>query len=137
MPTFQGAVRRIKRMAYRPRPSLNPRLTNVERVFRSPALTRQSVKAIRLIAPHLDLWPNEEGRNYWEMEQNGSCWAEYRFLKETLAALPKPLRVLEIGPGLGRSLVFFSKKCDWRDSDLHAYDADGNKTKYTTNGPRY
>jgi len=46
------------------------------------------------------------------------------------------MRVLEIGPGLGRSLVFFSKMFGWQDCDLHAYEADGKTTKYTINGPR-
>jgi hypothetical protein len=47
------------------------------------------------------------------------------------------MRVLEIGPGLGRSLVFFSKKLGWKDCDLHAYEGEGKTTKYTMNGPRF
>ena len=71
------------------------------------------------------------------LEQNGSCWAEYECLRDTFSALPKPMRVLEIGPGLGRSLVFFSKKFGWHDSNLHAYEANGKTTKYTRLGPRF
>ena len=47
------------------------------------------------------------------------------------------MRVLEIGPGLGRSLVFFSKKFGWQHCDLHAYEANGTTTKYTMTGPRF
>src|SRR5262249_130587 len=58
-------------------------------------------------------------------------------LQHILSTLPKAARVLEIGPGLGRSLVFFSKKCGWQNCDLHAYEADGKSTKYKNNGPRF
>jgi hypothetical protein len=75
--------------------------------------------------------------NFWEVEQNGACWTEYEALRDTLSALPKPMRVLEIGPGLGRSLVFFSKKFGWQRCDLHAYEGDGKTTKYMSNGPRF
>jgi hypothetical protein len=51
--------------------------------------------------------------------------------------MPKPMRVLEIGPGRGRSLVFFSKKLGWENSELHAYEGDGKITKYENDGPRF
>jgi hypothetical protein len=138
MVSVRGAVNRIKRVIYGPPPpKLNPRLANLQRVFRSPPMTRELVAAIRLISPHLDLRPNEASRAFWESEQNGACWAEYESLRDALSALSKPMCVLEIGPGLGRSLVFFSKKFGWQDCDLHAYDADGKTTKYTMLGPRF
>lgn len=138
MASVRGAINRIKRVIYGPPlPKLNPGLAKLERVFRSPPMTRELARAILLIAPHCDFRPNETNRDYWEIEQNGSCWVEYELLRDTLSALPKPMRVLEIGPGLGRSLVFFSKKFGWQDCDLHAYEADGKTTKYTMNGPRF
>jgi hypothetical protein len=138
MASVRGGVRRIKRLIYGPpAPKLNPRLVHLERVFRSPPMTRELVRAIRLISPHLDFRPNESSRSFWEADQSGYCWIEYELLRDILSALPKPMRVLEIGPGLGRSLVFFSKKFGWHDCDLHAYDADGKTTKYTTSGPRF
>jgi hypothetical protein len=94
-------------------------------------------RAIRLISPHLDFIPNETSRSIWESDQNGACCAEYDALTDTLAALAKPMRVLEVGPGLGRSIVFFSKKFGWEDCELHAYEGDGESTKYTLNGPRF
>ncbi|NQZ99695.1 MAG: hypothetical protein HRU01_24580 [Myxococcales bacterium] len=100
-------------------------------------MTEALVRAIRLISPHLDFIPNETSRGLWESDQNGACWAEYEPLSDTLSALAKPMRVLEIGPGLGRSIVFFSKKFGWEDCDLHAYEGDGETTKYTLNGPRF
>jgi hypothetical protein len=42
----------------------------------------------------------------------------------------KPKRVLEIGPGFGRSVVFFDKKKLWEGSEISLYDADGAATKY-------
>lgn len=42
-----------------PLPKLNPRLAKLERVFRSPPMTRELVGPIRLISPHLDFRPNE------------------------------------------------------------------------------
>ena len=100
-------------------------------------MTEALVRAIRLISPHLDFIPNETSRGLWESDQNGACCAEYDSLRDTLPALAKPMRVLEVGPGLGRSIVFFSKKFGWEDCDLHTYEADGETTKYTLNGPRF
>jgi hypothetical protein len=33
--------------------------------------------------------------------------------------------------------VFFAKKLGWRGSQLHAYEGNGQKTKYTFIGPRF
>jgi hypothetical protein len=138
MVSVRGAVQRIKHVVYGPPlPKLNPGLANLERVFKSPPMTGELVRAILLISPHLSFRANDASRDFWECEQNGACWAEYESLRDTFSALPKSMRVLEIGPGLGRSLVFFSKKFGWQDCDLHAYEADGKTTKYTLNGPRF
>jgi hypothetical protein len=120
-----------------PAPALDKRLAQMERVFRSPPLTKELVKAIQLISPHCKFKPNENNRAIWEMDQNGACWAEYEVLKDTLSKVEKPARILEIGPGLGRSLVFFTKKLRWDNCDLHTYEGDGETTKYTFNGPRF
>ena len=110
---------------------------NVEHVYRVPPLTEEYVAAIRLIAPQCDYPPEEKYRDEWERIQNEACWTEFRALQPVLAGLPKPRRVLEIGPGLGRSLVFFSRKLDWSEAELHAYEGDGTATKYTKLGPRF
>jgi hypothetical protein len=83
MATVRGAVYRIKRLIYGPQlPKLNPKLAaNLERVFRSPPMTRELSRAIRLISPHLDFQPNEASRKFWEVEQNGACWTEYESLR--------------------------------------------------------
>jgi hypothetical protein len=51
--------------------------------------------------------------------------------------MPPPAKVLEIGPGLGRSAVFFAKKLGWQRAEFHLYDGDGSDTKYTLLGPRF
>ena len=67
MVSVRGAVNRVKRVIYGPPlPKLNPRFANLERVFRSPPMTRELVRAILLIAPHLDFRPNEFARGFWE-----------------------------------------------------------------------
>ena len=58
-------------------------------------------------------------------------------MRPILDSLPKPRRILEIGPGLGRSLVFFTRKLDWRDAELHAYEGEGPATRNTKLGPRF
>jgi hypothetical protein len=118
-------------------PLFDPRLAALERVFRSPPMTRSLAEAIHLISPQLVLRPNETARAIWETDQNGACWAEYEALRDMLEALPDRMRILEIGPGLGRSLVFFSKKLGWANCELHAFEADGKSTKYTDKGPRF
>ena len=49
----------------------------------------------------------------------------------------RPAKILEIGCGMGRSLVFFNKKLNWEGSEVHAYDGEGLTTKYTIQGPRF
>ena len=100
-------------------------------------MTEELARAIHLISPHCNFRPKESNRAIWEADQNGACWAEYEVLHTTLSQLPKPMRILEIGPGMGRSLVFFSKKFGWGNCDIHAFEGNGTTTKYTMNGPRF
>lgn len=118
-------------------PKLDERLTKLERVFRSPPFTRELLAAIKLISPQFDLTTSEKSRAYWEADQNGACWGEYEALAQLFNSMPRPGKVLEIGPGLGRSLVFFSKKIGWENSEIHAYEGEGNSTKYRMLGPRF
>jgi hypothetical protein len=129
-------------------PELDARLTSMERVFRAPPLTPELVAAIKLISPHCDFRAEDftaeddsavedQYRSIWEADQNGACWGEYEALAPLLGAMPVPAKVLEIGPGMGRSLVFFSKKLGWQDSQIHGYEGDGTTTKYTVLGPRF
>lgn len=105
-------------------------------MFRSPPFTEELVSAISLIAPQFRYGVNEASRRHWEDDQNGSCWAEFRALEDTLSSVPAPARVLELGPGLGRSVVFFSKQLGWFNSHFTLYEGNGTQAKYCTLGPR-
>jgi len=120
-----------------PLPELDPRLAQLERIFHAPPLTPELIAAIKLISPQYDLALGEKYRLFWEADQNGACWGEYEALEPSLSRIPTDARILEIGPGLGRSLVFFSKKLGWRGDQLHAYEGDGHTTRYTSLGPRF
>jgi hypothetical protein len=137
MAGISGLIGRFARaVGVRPAPQLDETLAGMERIFHAPPLTPDLVAAFRLIAPHFDFTPGERDRKIWEADQNGSCWGEYLALAPLLEAMPKPQKVLEIGPGLGRSIVFFSKKLGWQDAEIHAYEGDGSTTQYTVLGPR-
>ena len=118
-------------------PPLNQELTRLERLFLVPALTADLVAAIRLIAPQFNLTTSEKSRIFLEANQNAACWGEYKALAPLFHSMQRPAKILEIGPGLGRSLVFFSKKLGWQNSEIHAYEGDGSTTKYTILGPRF
>lgn len=118
-------------------PPLDERLASKEQVFRAPPLTPELVAAPRLISPHLDFGTGENYRRAWERDQNGSCWGEYEALAPLLTQLPQSKKVLEIGPGLGRSAVFFGKMLSWKTRDIHLFEGDGTRTKYTILGPRW
>jgi hypothetical protein len=140
MATFRGLVRRIRSaigLKDAEVPELDPRLASMERVFRAPPLTPELVAAIKLISPHCDFPATEKYRSVWEADQNGACWGEYEALAPLFRAMPRPNKILEIGPGMGRSLVFFSKKLGWGRSEIHAYEGQGDSTKYTLLGPRF
>lgn len=131
-------VRRVShKILPKPITSLDKRLAGMERVFHAPPFTPELVAAIRLISPHLDFGTGEKYRLAWERDQNGSCWGEYEALVSLLTVLPQPGKILEVGPGLGRSIVFFSKKLDWGSGEIHLYEGDGNTTKYMSLGPRF
>ena len=117
-------------------PPLTDELAAKQKVFRAPPLDQPLIDAIKLITPHFDLQPDEESRRHWEADQNGSCWGEFEALGPLLASLPKPTKVLEIGPGLGRSAVFFKKMLGWETVPFHLYESDGLDTKYAVLGPR-
>lgn len=119
------------------RSELNQYLASREHVFIAPPLTPGLIGAIKLISPQFELSSTEDSRLFWESDQNGACWGEFEALAPILSKLKTPEKVLEIGPGMGRSLIFFSKKMGWADSVLHAYEGEGSTTKYTISGPRF
>ena len=110
--------------------SFDPRLASLEPVFHAPPLTPELLAAIKLISPRLKLTQDEISRQVWEKEQNGTCWSEYEALQPLFSGIEKPKKILEIGPGLGRSVAFFSKQCGWQQSEIHLFDGDGSGTKY-------
>jgi len=122
--------------------AVDPQLAETERIFCAPPLTPELSAAITLIAPHFAFTATEESadeeyRKIWEADQNGACWREFETLAPLFRVLPRPKKILEIGPGMGRSLVFFSKKRIWDGAQTHAYEGDGSTTKYTMLGPRF
>ena len=129
--------RAMRRFGITTLPELDERLSTRERIFKAPPLTRKLIAAIRLISPHCDLFTDERSREYWEADQNGACWGEFEALAPLFNSMPEPDKILEIGPGLGRSLVFFSKKMGWETREMHAYEGEGRTTRYTTLGPRF
>lgn len=113
------------------------RQMTIERVFHAPPLTPELIAAIHLISPQLRLTKSERDRSEWEADQNAACWDEYEALAPLFHAMPQPARILEVGCGMGRSLVFFNKKLAWESCVFHAYEGNGSGTKYTFDGPRF
>lgn len=116
---------------------LDPYLAAKPLHFHAPQLTPDLVEAIRLISPQFRLRPDEESRRFWELNQNGLCWGEYEALEPFLDHLGKPEKVLDVGPGMGRSAVFFKDALGWEDVPFHLYEGSGESTKYTKAGPRF
>ncbi|MEM9557618.1 MAG: class I SAM-dependent methyltransferase [Acidobacteriota bacterium] len=116
---------------------LDPDLANRPIVFEAPELTPPLIEAISLISPQFRLRQDEWSRNFWQLNQNAGCWGEFDALAPVLQSMPRPTRVLDIGPGMGRSAAFFKKQLDWRDVPFHLYDGDGSSTRYTIAGPRF
>jgi len=114
----------------RGRSILDPRAASAEQLFLAPPFTEEVVAAIRLISTRLPLKADEGSRLLWQQESNAASEAEYDALLPLLQQVEKPRRVLEIGPGFGRSVVFFRKKGLFTDSEISLYDADGTSTRY-------
>lgn len=101
-----------------------------EQLFLAPPFTKDVVKAIRAIATRLPIAADEASRLLCQQESNAACQSEYAALRPVFQGI-KPRRILEIGPGFGRSVVYFQKKGVWGEpSEIHLYDADGTRTKY-------
>jgi hypothetical protein len=127
--------RRIRRVWRQPLAGLVGR--EPETIVRVPPIDAPFLAALKLIAPQYgSLGPDEPSRLFWERDQNSSCWAEDAALAPVFAAMPRPSRILEIGPGLGRSCVFWSKRY-FPDAHFDLYDATGHDTKYELLGNRY
>ncbi|MDH4065350.1 MAG: hypothetical protein OEW19_13205 [Acidobacteriota bacterium] len=144
---FQAAVRRsLTKLATSARKrlrlehslsELEPDLAAKELIFRSPPMTREMVAAVKLISPQFHLRPTERSRDFWGRNQNGLCWGEYEALAPFLDRLERPGKVLDIGPGLGRSTIFFKKVRGWESVPFHLYEGSGEMTKYTKAGDRF
>jgi hypothetical protein len=109
---------------------LDPRAAAAEQLFIAPPFTEEVVSAIRLISTRLPLRADEASRLLWQSESNAASEAEYDALLPLLEQVDKPSRVLEIGPGFGRSVVFFRKKGLLEGSEISLYDANGTSTRY-------
>jgi hypothetical protein len=109
---------------------LDPRAASAEQLFLAPPFTEDVAAAIRLISTRLPLKADEASRMLWQKESNAASEAEYEALLPLLKKIEKPKRVLEIGPGFGRSVVFFTKKGLLAESEISLYDANGTSTKY-------
>lgn len=116
---------------------LDPYLVGKPVVFEAPELTPELLAAIKLISPQFHLGLDERSRRFWEGNQNGLCWGEYEALAPFLDHLGVPAKVLDIGPGLGRSAVFFKKLEGWSEVPFNLYESTGESTKYTKAGPRF
>ncbi len=114
----------------RGRTLLDDRANQAEQLFLAPLFTEEVVSAIRLISTRLPLKADEASRLLWQQESNAASEAEYDALRPLFEQVATPKRVLEIGPGFGRSVVFFQKKGLFPASEISLYDADGTSTKY-------
>lgn len=116
---------------------LEPDLAAKELIFRPPPLTSEMVATVKLISPQFHLRPTENSRDFWGRNQNGLCWGEYEALEPFLDRLGTPSRVLDLGPGLGRSTIFFKKIRGWETVPFHLYEGSGETTNYTKAGGRF
>jgi len=112
------------------------KITLKEVVVRIPPLDEDLVKAIRLIGPHLLIKDDEKSRLFFEKDQNLTSHAEYQVLKPFLQAMPHPQKALELGPGIGRSAIFFWKTLGWTETMFDLYEATSLQAKYSVLGPR-
>ncbi len=116
---------------------LDPDLSARPLHFRAPPLTPELVGAIKLISPQFRLREDEPSRQFWERNQNGLSWGEFQALEPFLKALPERPQVLDIGPGMGRSTVFFKNAMGWQNAPFTLYESGGESTRYTKAGPRF
>lgn len=116
---------------------LDPYLASRDLIFRAPPLTPELFGAIKLISPQFHLKADETSRRFWELNQNGLSWGEYEALEPFLDRLGTPSKVLDVGPGMGRSVVFFKKIRGWETVPFHLYESTGSSTRYTQAGPRF
>lgn len=115
---------------------LSAALAGKELYFSSPPLDPDLIRAIKAITPQFSLREDETSRRVWELSQNGSSWAEYEALRPALDGLEEPARILEIGPGMGRSVVFLQKRMGWASATFDLYESDGAARKYPIDAPR-
>jgi len=110
---------------------LDPSVHEAEQVLLVPPFTPEIAAAVGLISPRLRYHADEQSRLLCQTEANAMSAREYDALAPLFAQMPKPRRVLEIGPGYGRSVVYFAKKSVWDErAEIHLYDATGSDTKY-------
>lgn len=119
------------------RRQLDPELSEREIHFRAPPLAPELLAAIRRISPQFHLDADERSRDFWQRNQNGLCWGELDAVEAWLRPLPVPGKVLDIGPGLGRSAVFLRAALGWEAAEFHLYEGSGSETRYTRSGPRF
>ncbi len=110
---------------------LDRSVDQAEQVFLAPPFTEEVAEAIRLISTSLPFKADEASRLLFQKHCNAASQNEYEALLPVFQQMGKPRRILEIGPGVGRSVIFFSKKgVVGKDSEIHLYDANGTRTKY-------
>jgi hypothetical protein len=110
---------------------LDPSVHGAEQVLLVPPFTPEIASAVGLISPRLRYRADEKSRMLCQTEANAMSAREYDALSPLFAQMPKASRVLEIGPGYGRSVVYFAKKGVWDErAEIDLYDATGTATKY-------
>ncbi len=102
-----------------------------EHLFLAPPFTPEVAASVGMISTRLRFRADESSRAVCEKEANGMSEREYEALAPLFAQLPQPQKMLEIGPGFGRSVAYFRKKNVWGEmAEVHLYDANGAQTKY-------
>ena len=114
------------KLLLREKPILRPELVSrvgTPPVVRIPAMTKRLLDHIVHIAnsyQNFDL--DEESRRLWELDQNVSCLTEFDAVGPILQSLTRPERILELGPGCGRSAIFFAKQLGWKASAIDLFE---------------
>ncbi|HWR17617.1 MAG TPA: hypothetical protein VN577_22500 [Terriglobales bacterium] len=115
----------------RGRKLFDERVEHIEQVVQLPPFTPEIAAAVQLIATRITVKADEESRLLAQKEANAASLKEYEALAPVFAKKKKPRKVLEIGPGFGRSVIYFGKKGVWDDTaEIHLYDTNGTQTKY-------